>query len=91
LISHVTNDNAPTAERIVSYTHYFQQKGIGLLDARLKAMKVIDLSIVKQSTLMSYIDSYFLIGLLFALALPLLLFVMKRTKKLPAGVVVSDH
>jgi DHA2 family multidrug resistance protein len=91
LISHVTNGNTPTIDRLNSYTRYFQQKGIGLFDAKLKALKIIDLSIVKQSTLMSYIDSYFLIGLLFALALPLLLFVMGRTKKLPPGVVVSDH
>ncbi|NCD70108.1 DHA2 family efflux MFS transporter permease subunit [Mucilaginibacter agri] len=91
LIGNVTTDNPTNIDRINSYTHYFQQKGLGLLDAKIRALKVIDLSIVKQSTLMSYIDSYFLIGLLFALALPLLLFVMKRAKKLPAGVVVSDH
>jgi DHA2 family multidrug resistance protein len=91
LLSHITNNNVPTVDRLNSYTHYFQQKGMGLFDAKLKALKIIDLSVVKQSTLMSYIDSYFLIGLLFAMALPLLLFVMGRTKKLPPGVIVSDH
>jgi len=81
MITHVTAANPLMVNRLNAFTGYFQQKGSGLLDAQLKAMKMIDLSIVKQSTLLSYMDSYLLIGALFALALPLLLLVIKKEKK----------
>lgn len=90
LITHITAGNTATTERIAGYTNYFHSKGGGWPDAHQKAMKLIDLSVVKQSTLLSYLDSYLLIGLLFAIALPLLLLVIKRNKQLP-NVIVSDH
>lgn len=91
LISHITDTNPLVTERLNSYTHYFQSKGAGLFESRQRALKMIDLSVVKQSTLMSYLDSYLFIGLLFILALPLLLLVMKRPAKRPANVILSDH
>jgi DHA2 family multidrug resistance protein len=91
MLNHVTATNPLVTDRINAFTSYFQQKGSGLLDAKLKAMKMIDLSIVKQSTLLSYLDSYMLIGLLFALALPLLLLVIKRQKTAKVNILVSDH
>lgn len=90
LITHVTATNPATTSRLAGYTSYFQQKGISLLDAKQKAMALIDLSVVKQSSLMSYLDAFLLIGLLFAGTLPLLLFVIKSQKKGPA-IIVSDH
>lgn len=91
LISNITASNPLVTERVNSFTAYFQHKGVGLIDAHEKAMKMIDVSIVKQSTLLSYMDSFMLIGLLFALALPLLLLVMKRDKSAPVKVVLNDH
>jgi DHA2 family multidrug resistance protein len=90
LITHITDTNPATISRLNGYTGYFQSKGISLIDAKHKAMALIDLSVVKQSTLLSYLDAFLLIGLLFALTLPLLLFVIGKTKKGPV-VVVSDH
>ena len=90
LLTHITAGNSATTERITSYTNYFHSKGIGLFDAHQKAMKLIDMVVVKQSTLLSYLDSYLLIGLLFAIALPLLLLVIKRNKQTP-NIIISDH
>lgn len=89
LVSNITPDNPYVADRINSYTKYFQTKGISLLDAKSKAIQTLDVAIVKQTSMLSYLDAFLLIGCLFALALPLLLFVMKRSNK-PA-VIVSDH
>jgi len=91
LISHITNANPLTVDRINSYTSYFQHKGFNLLDAKLKAMEVIDQVVVKQSTLLSYKDAYFLIGLLFAITLPLLLFVVGGPKIAAPKVAIADH
>lgn len=91
LISHINNQNPAFIQRLNSYTQYFQQKGIGLLDAKLKALKLIDTLIIKQSSLMSYEDSFFLIGLMFASALPLLIFALGQKKRKGGNVIVSDH
>ncbi len=91
LISHITSSNPLTVDRINSYTNYFQRKGANLQEAKLRAMDLIDLAVVKQSTLLSYKDAYFLIGLLFAVTLPLLLFVVNRPKTTGPVVIVSDH
>ncbi|MGF7080867.1 DHA2 family efflux MFS transporter permease subunit [Mucilaginibacter sp. UYCu711] len=90
LITNITDGNPLVTQRINNFTSYFQTKGSGLAEAHQKAIKMIDLSVVKQSTLLSYLDSYLLIGLLFALALPLLLLVMKR-KTGPVKMVLNDH
>jgi len=91
LISHITNANTLTVDRINSYTTYFQNKGFSLQNARVRAMDVIDLVVVKQSALLSYKDAYFMIGLLFAITLPLLLFVMRGPKIVAPKVAISDH
>ena len=91
ILANITDINPLVHERIVRYTSYFQDKGKTLLDAKKLAVKAIDIAVVKQSTLLSYLDSYLLIGILFAVTLPLLLFVVKRGKAKTANVIVSDH
>ncbi len=91
LISHITAYNPIVTQRIDAYVQYFQQKGIGYFDARLKAMKIIDSIVVKQSALLSYRDTFLLVGLMFAVALPLLLLVVNQVKKRTTNVIISDH
>ncbi|HZY37155.1 MAG TPA: DHA2 family efflux MFS transporter permease subunit [Mucilaginibacter sp.] len=91
LISHITAANPLVVDRINNYTAYFQHKGINLLDARQNAMKLMEVAVVRQSTLLSYTDSYFLIGLLFAITLPLLLFVVNRPKTKAGEIILTDH
>lgn len=91
LISNITPGNLFVTDRINGYTKYFQTKGITLLDAKVKAMEMIDVTVVKQSSMLSYLDAFLLIGCLFAVTLPLLLFVMKRSGKPATNVIISDH
>jgi DHA2 family multidrug resistance protein len=91
LIANITAADPLTTSRINSYTSYFHQKGSGWIDAHQRAMGLVELNVVKQSTLLSYIDTYFLIGLLFALALPLLLFVLKKPAMAVPNIILSDH
>lgn len=91
LISNVTIYNPAFTQRITAYTEYFQRKGIGLLDAKIKALKVIDTIVVKQSALLSYKDAYFLVGIFFAVTLPLLFFVGRKGKQKGGNVIISDH
>jgi len=91
LVSNITAGNPYVADRINGYTKYFQLKGVSMVDAKLKAIQLLDVTIVKQTSILSYLDAFLLIGCLFALALPLLVFVMKRANKAAGNVIVSDH
>jgi len=92
LLTNITDTNPLFISRINAYTTYFQQKGAGYFEARKQALGLIDLVVIKQSTLMSYIDSYSLIGSMFIFALPLLIFVYKKSSgKLKENVILSDH
>jgi DHA2 family multidrug resistance protein len=92
LITNITATNPLLVSRINLYTSQFQRKGAGLLEARKMAMGLVDLAVIKQSTLMSYIDSYMLIGSMFILALPLLIFVIKKSSGKPReNIIISDH
>jgi len=91
LITNIKIENPAAVERINTYTHLFQQKGFGLPDAKQKAMQLIENVVVKQSFFSSYLDAYLLIGLFFAIVLPLLIFVAKRDKAKPLVIPSSDH
>lgn len=91
LITNIKVENPVAVERINTYTHLFQQKGFGLLDAKQKAMQLIENVVVKQSFFSSYLDAYLLIGLFFAIVLPLLIFVAKRDKAKPLVIPSSAH
>lgn len=92
LISNITASNPLLISRLNAYTSQFQRKGAGLLEARRMALQLVDLAVIKQSTLMSYIDSYMLIGSMFVFALPLLFFVIKKSSgKLAENIIISDH
>jgi DHA2 family multidrug resistance protein len=92
LITNITATNPLLVSRINEYTSKFQHKGAGLIEARKMALGLIDLTVIKQSTLMSYIDSYMLIGSMFIFALPLLVFVIKKSSGKPReNIIISDH
>ena len=92
LISNITINNPLATERLNQYISYFQHIGFTWFNAHDRAVKLIETGVVRQSGMLSYIDAYLLIGLLFVLSLPLLLFVAKRNKdKKQAAVIVSDH
>ncbi|OXA75120.1 MFS transporter, DHA2 family, multidrug resistance protein [Flavobacterium aquidurense] len=91
LISNVTPDNAKAMDRINAYISYFQHRGFAYNEARAKALKLMENIVTKQSSLLSYRDAFFLVGLFFALTLPLLLLVMSKSKKPKTNIILSDH
>lgn len=92
LIANITDTNPEFVKRINGLTNYYQQKGFGLFDAHSKALGMIEKTVVKQSAMLSYVDTFLAIGILFAIALPLLLLVVGAPKnKDTANMVISDH
>ncbi|SDF39456.1 MFS transporter, DHA2 family, multidrug resistance protein [Mucilaginibacter pineti] len=91
LVANISIYNTEATARISKLTQYFSGKGMQAMDAKNKAMGIINSGIDKQSFLLSYLDAYLFIGLLFVLAMPLLLLVIKRQKQVRPIVLVSDH
>lgn len=90
LVSNLNMDNPAVVNRITGYTHFFAGKGATLNDAHSKALKLLDNTVIKQSTILSFSDAFLLVGVIFVAALPLLL-VASTKKKAAANVIVLDH
>ncbi|MBF4485371.1 DHA2 family efflux MFS transporter permease subunit [Flavobacterium sp. CSZ] len=91
LVSNVNQYNILAMDRLNAYIKYFQSKGFAYNEAKLKALKLTENIILRQSSLLSYRDAFFLVGLFFVVTLPLLLFVMNKSKKPKTNVIISDH
>jgi DHA2 family multidrug resistance protein len=91
LIADISIYNPQATQRIHGLTQYFAGKSGTLIEAQHKAMAVVNNGIDRQSFLMSYLDAYIFVGLLFVLAMPLLLLVLDRKKQAGPVVLVSDH
>lgn len=90
LVSNLHTDNPAVANRLNGYARFFVSKGATLSDAKHQALGLLDNSVVKQSTLLSFSDAFLLVGLIFLGALPLLL-MASRGKKKAGNVIVMDH
>ena len=90
LVSHLTLDNPVVVDRLSGYTKYFMGKGATMYDAKNDALKLLDITVGKQTSLLSFSDAYLLVGCIFIAALPLLLYAkQKKGKKIQ--VILSDH
>ena len=90
IVSNITSYNPLAMQRLAGYTNYFISKGANTFDAKAKALKLLDLNVVKQSGLLSFGDAYLLVGIIFLLALPLLLYARQK-KGAKIQVILSDH
>jgi DHA2 family multidrug resistance protein len=89
LIAHIRPDNTLSMERLSNYTQYFMAHGYAKLHAQAQSLKLMDNIVIKQASQLSFRDAYLMIGLVFTIALPLLLFAAKRKGKVQ--VILSDH
>lgn len=89
MLGNITLYNPLAVQRVTGYTNYFMSKGATFLDAKRQALKLVDLTITRQAAHMSYADAYLLVGTVFLLGIPILLFAGKRKGAPP--VIVSDH
>ena len=90
LLGNVNVYNTPFNERLQQYIRYFTAKGSSAQEASARALGVLNFAVDKQSNLMSYLDGFFLLGIVFVVALPLLLLTRKR-KSSARVVVLADH
>ena len=91
LVAHLTTDNPLVVSRLSGYTSYFISKGASALEAKKEALGLLDKTVTRQSSLLSFCDAYLLIGSVFLIGIPLLLFAAGKKKSRPSPVLLSDH
>ncbi|WNM17806.1 DHA2 family efflux MFS transporter permease subunit [Flavobacterium capsici] len=79
LISHLDPAKTVVQERIAALQRGFMSKGFSYDVALEKAYKVLDFGVTKQSTVLSYMDVFLYLGVLFLLCIPITLLI-KRSK-----------
>jgi DHA2 family multidrug resistance protein len=77
LIKNIDGANAMVQQRIHGLQQSFIAKGFSPNEALNKAYQLIDLSVTKQSTVLSYMDVFMYLGLLFLICIPFILLIKK--------------
>jgi DHA2 family multidrug resistance protein len=87
LLVNVNQYNPAFAERFQAMIHSFVAKGYTLLDAQTAAYKAISGMVLKQTLLLTYLDAYWVSGMVMLCSIPLLfLQKFKKNAKVPVDV-----
>lgn len=81
LLSHVSADNPAVQQRIQGMQHNYINKGMSTDVALKSAYQTLDYMIMKQAAVLSYMDVFLYIGLMFLICIPFVL--MVKAKKAP--------
>lgn len=84
LVSHLDVNNPSVMQRLAGLKQSFIAKGMTPDMALQSAYKVMDYTVAKQATVMSYMDVFLYLGVLFFCCIPFILFVRNRKKTTPA-------
>lgn len=90
ILSNLTTENPVAMERLSGYTHYFMLKGSTNFTAQKQALQAMENMVVKQSTQLSFSDAFLIVGLVFLIALPMLLLAVQK-KGAKVKVLLTDH
>lgn len=90
LVAHIVPGDPQYVSRLAGYTQYFVGKGATLYDAQHQALGLLDATVNRQSSALSFGDTYLLLGAIFLGSLPFLLLARKRKDVKPA-VALADH
>lgn len=82
LIAHLDITKVELQTRIQQLQAGFVSKGFTANEALAKAYQVIDFSVSKQSTVMSYMDIFMYLGIMFLVCIPIIFFIKKGKNKI---------
>lgn len=80
-IGHLNNASFEVQQRITQLQQGFMAKGFSANEALAKAHKVIDFGVTKQATVLSYMDVFLYLGILFLICIPFILLVRRGKSK----------
>jgi DHA2 family multidrug resistance protein len=82
LLTHLDPSNYQVQQRILGLQRSFMSKGFSSNEALNKAYKVIEYSVMKQSTVLAYMDIFIYLGIMFLFCIPIVLLVKKGKNKI---------
>jgi DHA2 family multidrug resistance protein len=82
LIAHLDGTRLEVQQRIELLQRGFMSKGFSANEALKKAYQVLDFSVLKQSTVLSYMDIFSYLGILFLCCIPIVFFIKKGKRKI---------
>lgn len=83
LTSHLDANSFDVQQRLNGLIASFQAKGFSVDKAHGAAYKILDLSVMKQATVLSYMDVFLYLGFLFLVCIPFVLLVREKKSKEP--------
>ncbi len=81
LVANLDPTRSNVATRVSQMQQGFQAKGFSVNESLQKAYQALDGSVMKQATVMSYMDIFLYLGILFLCCIPVILLVKKSKKK----------
>lgn len=84
LLTNINEYSTAFVERLNALTNGFISKGYTYLDAKAAALKAIEGTVIKQTMLLTYLDAYWIVGVIMLCCIPLLYFQkFKKNVSLP--------
>lgn len=78
LISHLDSTNYAVQQRVIQLQQGLMSKGYSFNESLNKAYKILEFNVMKQSSVLTYIDIFNYLGLLFLFCIPFVLLIKKR-------------
>ncbi|RAR70801.1 DHA2 family efflux MFS transporter permease subunit [Flavobacterium aciduliphilum] len=82
LLPHLDGTRLEVQQRIIGLQKSFMAKGYSSNEALNKAHQILEYSVMKQSTVLSYMDIFLYLGLLFLFCIPIILLIKKGKSKI---------
>lgn len=82
LVSHLNTTSYEVQQRIIQLKQGFMAKGFSASEALAKAHQVMDLTVTKQATVLSFMDIFMYLGVLFLVCIPFILLVKRGKGKI---------
>lgn len=82
LLTHLDITKIEVQDRIAQLQRGFMSKGFTANESLSKAYQAIDYSVMKQSTILSYMDIFLYLGVLFLFCIPIIFFIKKGKNKI---------
>lgn len=78
LVSHLDKTNFAVQQRVLQLQQSFMNKGFSTNESLNRAYQVMDYGVMKQSSVLTFVDIFYYLGILFLLCIPFVLLIKKR-------------
>ena len=77
LLPNISLYDTETQQRIQAFTQNFMSKGYSFMQAQKQAYQALDFTLMKQASLITYAQTFTMLGLFFLACIPLLIFIKR--------------